>query len=429
MKIKTIVAVSAALSLTACLPAITWKTLITDADLTGTILPVATDSGSNTYQLFPIGTQVFLRKLDPKGIELWRMNVDESVADSLTFADPQLRVSPQGAVVGYHDKVTRQAFLKQYDPDGTVIWSTDFGTHASEALRDMVVGADGSLTTVLRLSSTRTSVQRYDSSGLAGPETLLQNGLFICVGGCDVTVAVNGTGETLVNLADIDATLSYLIDANGILLWNKSRETNVLAGYTSTPVTASTNGFVSTHPGATWEYDLAGTETWSKPFGSIAQPAMDANGNIYVLDSNFASTFLYPITPKVHKLASDGTPLLEIPLVDQYKANQIAWREDFQRLITLSNYYTVGPEVDFTITKESGQTLSVFDVAGTKMQSYKSKPVQEKVPVCTPMPDCLTYTVIPGEAWSRFAIATNRRIVVSGLIVDSERFAKAYRLP
>lgn len=70
MKTRTTMAVSAALFLTACVSSLAWKSVITGANLNSAALPLAADSTSNTYQLFSVGTQLYLRKLDPKGVEV-----------------------------------------------------------------------------------------------------------------------------------------------------------------------------------------------------------------------------------------------------------------------------------------------------------------------------------------------------------------------
>lgn len=60
---------------------------------------------------------------------------------------------------------------------------------------------------------------------------------------------------------------------------------------------------------------------------------------------------------------------------------------------------------------------------------YTSKATLVKSALCTPYPQCSSIVAIPGETWSQFTITADRKLVVSGLTLDSERFAKALKLP
>jgi len=104
-------------------------------------------------------------------------------------------------------------------------------------------------------------------------------------------------------------------------------------------------------------------------------------------------------------------------------------RDPRARVIVLTTYESVGPEIDGTITAETGMNLSVYDETGTRKTRYRSKASQAKSSLCSPYPQCTNVAFIPGESWSQFAITTNKKLVVSGLTVDSERFAKAFKLP
>lgn len=416
MKTKTIMAVSAAVALTACTSGVLWTSAITDAELTAPPLPVTTDSTStsNSYQLYPVGTQLYLRKLDTKGVVLWQQIVDDTLAESISA--PKLQVNASGVAVAYQDATSKQAFLKQFDSSGLALWSTDFGTHTSETLNDLVTGSDGSLTVALKLTNTRTNVLRYDSTGALQWETAIPACFLLCT----ASLGVNANGDTLVNNSEAFATKSYLLDSTGTQLWNKSKSTGLATtGIVPNAITLTATGFVSIHPFVTWEYDLAGNQTWSQSLGAYANVALDASGNLFI-----------PHGTTISKFAADGTTLLsEIALSGQTSIRQIEWREDLQRLIVLATYDVTGPELDATITTEYGMTLFVYDAAGVKKASYKSKATLAKTPVCTPTPECITVTTIPGEVWQKFATTPDKKIVVSGAIESSTRFAKAYKLP
>ncbi len=414
MKTKTIMAVSAALSLAACTSGVLWTSAITDAELTTSALAVATDATSNSYQLYPVGTQLYLRKLDTKGVALWQQPVDDTLADSLTA--PKLEVTSAGPAVAYQDATSKLVFLKQFDSAGLPLWTTDLGTHTAETLNDLAAGSDGSLTIAIKLTSTRTNVLRYDSTGAL----LWENALPACFLLCSATLGVNGAGQTLVNNTEALATKTYLLDSSGTQVWYKSKSTGLsTGGIVPNSITPTTAGFAIQHPFVSWEYDLAGTALWSQSLGSNASVAQDASGNFYI-----------PNGTSISKFASDGTTLLStIALSGQLGIRQIEWREDLQRLIVLANYDSTGPEIDATITNETGQTLFVYDAAGVKKASYKSTPTKVKSTVCTPYPECTTITTTYGEVWTSFATTPDKKIVVTGLIRNSARYAKAYKLP
>lgn len=417
MKTKTIMAVSAAVALTACTSGVLWTSAITDAELTAPPLPVTTDSTSNSYQLYPVGTQLYLRKLDTKGVVLWQQIVDDTLTDSIS--EPILQATANGVAVAYQDATSKQAFLKQFDSNGLALWSTDFGTHTAEAPRELVADSDSSLTVALKLTNTRTNVLRYDSTGALQWETAIP----ACSLRCAASLGVNANGDTLVNNSEAFATKSYLLDSTGAQLWTTSRSTGIAAtGIVPNAITPTATGFVSIHPFVTWEYDLAGNQTWSQSLGAYANVALDASGNLFI-----------PHGTTISKFAADGTTLLsEIALSGQTSIRQVEWREDLQRLIVLANYAVTGPELDATITTEYGMTLFVYDATGVKKASYKSTTTLEKTPVpiptCTPLPKC-AITTTPGEVWQKFATTPDKKIVVSGAIESSTRFAKAYKLP
>lgn len=414
MKTKTITAVTAALSLAACASAVVWKSPITDASLTGSALALATDSESNSYQLYPVGTQLYLRKLDTQGTLLWQQSVDDTLTDSGT--SPQLEITAAGPAVAYQDTTSKLAFLRQFDSSGLLLWSTDFGSHSAETLHDLASSSDGSLTVALKLSATQTNVLHVDAAGALLWETALPKCLLLC----SASLGVAASGETLAVNAEATATKSYLLDIAGAQVWSRSKSTGITtAGIVPNTVLPTGSGFALTHPLTTWSYDLAGNLLWSQSQGSAANLASDASGNLYL-----------PHGTTISRYAADGTTLLnDIALSGQVAIDQIEWREDLQRLIVLSRYETAGAEIDATITDESGYNLFVFDATGAQKAKYKGKATQVKTPICTPIPDCVTVTVIPGESWGNFATTADKKILVSGLTRDSERFAKAYKLP
>ncbi|HVL02177.1 MAG TPA: hypothetical protein VM553_20305 [Dongiaceae bacterium] len=410
MKIKTLLA--SALTLTACTAYVAWKSVIPGANLTGPALPIATDTVSNSYQLFPVGTALHLRKLSPKGAELWQVPVETTTTESV--ASLLLRTTSTGAAVSYRDPVTQQAYLKHFDINGNLTWSSDFGEHASETVIDVAVGSDGNLTVGVRLSGTRSDVLRYDSNG----NLLWSTAIPACALTCQPALAVDAAGQTLLSNSDLFASKSYLLDSTGLITWNRSRSTGIsIAGLVPNAVRATSTGFVISHPLVTWFYDTTGTQIWSQSLGSRIPAVSDASGNVFVATGT-----------KISKLGPDGVTLLEIDLSSQSGIIQMGWREDLQRLFVLTSYNTIGPEIDATITNESGTTLFAFDAAGAKKGSIKSTPTQIKTPICVPGIDCtISISTIYGESWSSFVFTADRKAIVSGIKPQSERFARAYK--
>lgn len=412
MNIKTIMTVASALGLAACLPSVLWTSPIEGANLTGTNLPIVAQ-GNTLYQLYPVGTQLHLRKLDSAGAVQWQTPVDESLASSLT--SPKLRASDNGVTVGYQDSATKTAFVKSFDLEGVAVWASNLGEHASETLDDMTVAADGSVTVAVRLTNTVANLQRYDATGALQWETALPACFLLCA----TTLGLNDQGQLMVANTEALATRSYLMDSNGTQVWYRYRSTGLSTlGLIPNKITATGNGFALLHPFSSWHYDLEGNLSWTYSAGSQANIAVDAASNFYI-----------PGVGKVVKLDSAGVLVSEIDLSDQNGIRQIQWRDDLQRLIVLTNYESVGPEIDGTITADTGQALSLYDAEGTRKARYRSKASMTKSSLCTPYPQCTTVSYIPGETWGAFATTTDKKLVVSGLMIDSERHAKAYRMP
>ena len=412
MKIKTLLAVSSAMGLVACGTSVLWTSVIDGANLSGPALPIATQDNS-VYQLYPIDTQLQLRKLDSKGVVLWQIPVDETVASNIT--EPKLGTWANGVIVGYQDSTNKLAYVKSFDVDGGLLWSSDLGEHTSETLDDMAATTDGGATLAIRLSSSLTNVLHYDNTGALQWETPIP----ACSAPCTTTIGVNAAGETLANNTEWFATKSYLLDTMGTQLWYKRRGTGVTTlGLIPNKITPTSDGFAVLHPLASWHYDMAGNQTWSYGSGSQANIVTDGSGNFYV-----------PGVGKVSKLDSTGTLVSEIDLSGESGLRQLQWREDLQRLVVLSTTEDIGPEIDATITASTAFHLSLYDAAGTRTARYNGTATKLKSSLCPTYPLCTQLSVIQGENWSQFATTLDGKLVVSGNTVGSERFAKAFKMP
>lgn len=413
MKLKALAVATTALALAACGKTLLWKTTIADAATTGTPLAVVTDATNSTYQLYPIGTALQLRKLDADGVQLWTTPVDDSVVDSTGAS--ALELTSTGVAVGYGTSTT-QAFVKTFDANGLPLWNSDLGTHTAEAIADMVVGSDDSVTVAIKQSSAKTNTLRVDSTGnLLWDKTMPTCSLNLF---CASSLALNSDGLLLQSVAELSSTKAYLIDTAGTTLWTKSRSTGIsLSGIAANPVTPTANGFIITHAFVTWEYDLSGTQLWSVAYGGTTAVDTDASGNLYVANGT-----------KVSKLDSVGTLLLDIPLDNQLAISQIDWRDDVQRLVILSQYSNQDSIIIGKITLNVGASLWVFDKDGKEKAKYSGTPTASIGDACDPFPSCTTVETSYGDQWSSFATTSNKMIVLSGMIKDTERYATAYNL-
>lgn len=411
MNIKTITTVASALGLTACLSNVLWTSPIEGANLTGTNLPIATHENT-VYQLYPVDTQLHLRKLDSAGKLQWQTPVDDSLEKSLS--SPRLRATSNGVVVGYQDNTAKTAFVKSFDVDGNTLWASDLGEHTNETLDDMAVAADGSVTVAVRLTNTVANVLRYDPSGALQWEKALP----ACFLLCSTTLGLNDQGQLLTANTEATATRSYLMDELGNQIWYRYRATGLSTlGLVPNKITPTSNGFALLHPFSSWHYDLAGELNWSYGVGSQANVVTDGSGHFYI-----------PGAGKISKLDSTGVLVSEIDLTDQTGIRQIQWREDLQRLFVLTTYESVGPEIDGTITAKTGMNLSIYDETNTRKARYQSKATQAKSTLCAPYPLCTSVSYIPGETWGSFATTADKKLVVSGLKTEVERHAKAFKI-
>lgn len=447
MKTKTMAAVAAAMCVSACASVILWTSNVTNNYLTPWPLAITSDSAGNTYQLY-VGSEAVtrLRKLDPKGNELWQQEVGEVAPNMLPI---ELVATINTVAVGFSEitgfvadadgsgttndpQVLGSAHLVQFDTNGTELWRKHFGSET--ILTGMVQGTDDNLIAAVYLGRNETapsgsnfSLLRIDNSGAA----LWQKDGFIltsyCTPLCLTDIAVHAQGSVLFNITGPTNTYSILLGPDGDVSWPNHLNLLMPLGKhivsTNTPpnhVVATSNGFVTTNGSSTWENNLAGSRTWTQSFGSTIDLAVDATGTIYI-----------PNGTKISKLASDGTFIGDITLDGQTKIKQIEWREDLQRLIVLSDYSTTSPIMNATITEESGQTLFVFDATCAKKASYKGKPARVIQPVCEPEMECGQAVSEPGESWAYFTITADKRIVLSGAQHTGEAtaFAKAYKLP
>lgn len=413
MKLKALAIASTTLALAACGKTLLWKSSIADATTTGAPLAVVTDSSNATYQLYPIGTALQLRKVDANGAQLWSVPVDDTVTDSSGAS--ALKTTGNGVVVGYSTGTTA-AYVRTFDANGVAVWRSDLGTHAAESIGDLVVGSDDSISVAIKLSNSRTNTLRLDATGAI----LWDKAMPTCSLGlyCATSLALNNDGLLLQSIAELSSTKTYLIDSAGNTLWNRSRSTGIsLSGVAANPITPTANGFVVTHAFATWEYDVSGNQRWTVAYGGTTPVAADATGNLYVANGT-----------KVSKLDANGVLLSDITLADQLTISQIEWKESAKRLIVLSQYSTQSSVIIGKVTLNTGSSLWYFDATGKQIAKYNGAPTVSTGDACEPFPSCTTVETTYGDLWTKFATTGNRMVVMSGMVQNIGRYATAYNL-
>ena len=258
----------------------------------------------------------FVRKYDAAGNELWTRQFgtsgfDEALGVSADSTGIYVVGGTEGALPGRSGAGSFDAFVSKYDTAGNELWTRQFGTSGfDEALG---VSADstgvyvaGTTDAVLEGQSSAGSFdaffRKYDAAGnelwtrqFGGPSFDFARGV-----GTDVTGAyVAGDLGTSFPAGSTDAFISKY-DAAGNELW--TRQFGSLSPEATFDVSADASGVYvvgdteGTLPGQTSaggapdafvrKYDLAGTELWTKQFGtsSIDQArgvAVDSTG-IYV---------------------------------------------------------------------------------------------------------------------------------------------------
>jgi len=121
---------------------------------------VALDGSGNAYVVgwtfgtlpgqAPAGTvDAFVRKVDSKGNELWTRQFgswDSDFARSVAVGpsgDAYVVGETEGTLPGQHSSGGRDAFIRQYDRDGTVRWTRQFGGPGGDGATGVAVDAAG----------------------------------------------------------------------------------------------------------------------------------------------------------------------------------------------------------------------------------------------------------------------------------------------
>ncbi len=96
----------------------------------------------------PTTGQPYLLKYDADGFELWTLEFGEGIADAwAATTDTVGNVYVAGRTSGSLSDLTHaggtDAYLRKYDPSGSELWTTQFGTAGDDEIRSIDVAVDG----------------------------------------------------------------------------------------------------------------------------------------------------------------------------------------------------------------------------------------------------------------------------------------------
>ena len=262
----------------------------------------------------------FLRAYDPDGVPVWTRQFGTSSGDYAygvatdtnghIYVTGHTRGDLEGTNAGNED-----AFLRAYDPNGTELWTRQFGTTASDVSLGVATDASGNVyvtgTTTGALEGPYAGnvdgfVRAYDPNGTAlwtrqfgtGGGDYAYGVATDTNGNVYVTGSTNGVLEGT-NAGESDAFLRAY-DPNGTELWTRQFGTTAsdvglgvatdanghlyVTGYTLGALEATNRGGFDAFLRA---YDPSGTPLWTRQFGTTtfdraSSVATDTSGHVYV---------------------------------------------------------------------------------------------------------------------------------------------------
>lgn len=301
-------------------------------DKDGNIYILGTTSGELSGQTAFGYSDAWVRKYDSDGNDLWTNQFGSEGADAAysgdTDGEGNLYVVGRTAktLTSAESLGSFDAFLKKYSPDGSELFTKQFGTSGRDQAIGVQVSDQGS---VYAFGETRGTIEgqsslgkqdvfliQFDSEGqigwskqLGSPETDTAEDIFV---GSDGSIYLAGT-----TLGEMDTSLgktstdndAYIVkfDPDGNQNWVRQFGSGEAQSDAAFAVTADQDGNVivagrtsgELPEKSTWgsfdafvrKYDSSGTEIWTKQFGSdqgllddddAYGLATDSSGNIYV---------------------------------------------------------------------------------------------------------------------------------------------------
>jgi hypothetical protein len=201
-------------------------------------LPGQTSSG---------GYDVFVRKYDAAGTEVWTRQFGSAATDSANgisggASGVYVTGATYGALPGQTSSGSIDAFVRKYDAAGTEVWTRQFGTNTEDSANGISVDASG------------VYVAGYTDAALPGQTYAGGHDTYVRkydAAGTEVWTRQFGTGSH-------DIAHGISVDASGVYVAGFTE--GALPGQTSS---GSIDAFVR-------KYDAAGTEVWTRQFGSAS---------------------------------------------------------------------------------------------------------------------------------------------------------------
>ncbi|MBK7401984.1 MAG: SBBP repeat-containing protein [Myxococcales bacterium] len=236
-------------------------------DASGNLLVTGSTMGALPGQTSAGEEDVFVRKYDASGKELWTRQFGSSKTEFATAiaVDASGNVVvvglTRGALPGHTSEGADDAFVRAYDPSGKELWTVQFGSGQIDEARSVAVDASGN---VFVAGSTRGTLPGQTSSG--ADDAFVRS---YDRSGKERWTQQFGSGQ-------LDEAQGVVVDGAGNV---------VVAGHTegTFPGQASAGG----RDGFVRSYDASGNERWTRQFGSsqfdgVRGVAVDASGNVLV---------------------------------------------------------------------------------------------------------------------------------------------------
>ncbi len=283
-------------------------------DKDGNIIVAGAVGGALPGQTYAGDQDSFVRKYDRSGNEVWTRQFGSSGLDSAyalrvdAFANIYVAGSTAGALSGQNSSGSSDVYLRKYDPQGNELWTRQFGSSALDVLRDATLDSaghlyvcgttNGSLTDAPNAGAADAFLRKYDSEGnVLDTQQFGTEGYDMCsalaMDPSDHLLMVGRTNSALPGQTQVGKSDFFLrrYAQTGAVLWTRQDGTidydegNAVAvdGDGNVYVAGETSGEL---PGQTAQgsdsflrkYDASGNVLWSKQFGIAARDwANDVN--------------------------------------------------------------------------------------------------------------------------------------------------------
>ena len=277
---------------------------------------VATDTNGRIYVTGVTGNDAFLNAYDADGTEVWTLQFGTGAFDIAygVATDPNGNVYVAGYTFGNLEGTSagfEDAFLRAYDPNGTELWTRQFGTDTNDIAYGVATDTNGRIY-VTGATGNDAFLNAYDADGTEVWTQQFGTSGFDLANG--VTTDANGnvyvTGYTSgalegINIGDTDAFLRAY-DPNGNEVWTQQFGTDTID--VAHGVVTDTNGNVYVTGNTDGDldgpnagvndaflraYEPNGDLLWGMQFGDSASDyprsvSTDANGHIYVTGHTYS---------------------------------------------------------------------------------------------------------------------------------------------